>query len=109
MLKYTSEFQGRRAHRTSLWRRTPAGRWQIFHHQGTLAPQQEAPADLPAHEAAGAVRRSSYDFVAAAMRWWLNPASVGSFSAARAANRICSRRCGSAHSWRSGQPGPSTP
>lgn len=35
MLKYTSESQGRRANRTSLWRRTVNGRWQIFHHQGT--------------------------------------------------------------------------
>jgi ribonuclease HI len=37
MLKYTSENQGRRSNRTSLWRRTTAGRWQIFHHQGTPA------------------------------------------------------------------------
>ena len=36
MLKYTSEHHGRRANRTSLWRRTEAGNWQIFHHQGTL-------------------------------------------------------------------------
>ena len=36
MLKYTSENQGRRANRTSLWRRTEAGHWQMFHHQGTL-------------------------------------------------------------------------
>jgi ribonuclease HI len=36
MLKYTSENQGRRANRTSLWRRTASGRWQIFHHQGTV-------------------------------------------------------------------------
>jgi hypothetical protein len=36
MLKYTSEHQGRRANCTSLWRRTASGRWQIFHHQGTL-------------------------------------------------------------------------
>jgi hypothetical protein len=36
MLKYTSENQGRRANRTSLWRRTGAGHWQVFHHQGTL-------------------------------------------------------------------------
>jgi hypothetical protein len=39
MLKYTSEHQGRRAHRTSLWRRIEDGRWQMFHHQGTLAPR----------------------------------------------------------------------
>jgi hypothetical protein len=37
MLKYVSEVQGRRANRTSLWRRTADGHWQIFHHQGTLA------------------------------------------------------------------------
>jgi hypothetical protein len=37
MLKYTSAHQGRRANRTSLWRRTGAGAWQIFHHQGTPA------------------------------------------------------------------------
>ena len=37
MLKYTSENQGRRANRTSLWRRTASGGWQIFHHQGTVA------------------------------------------------------------------------
>lgn len=36
LLKYTSENQGRRANRTSLWRRTASGRWQIFHHQGTV-------------------------------------------------------------------------
>jgi hypothetical protein len=37
MLKYTSEHQGRRSNRTSLWRRVAPGHWQIFHHQGTLA------------------------------------------------------------------------
>ncbi|HUA28940.1 MAG TPA: DUF4440 domain-containing protein [Streptosporangiaceae bacterium] len=37
MLKYTSENRGRRSNRTSLWRRAAAGRWQIFHHQGTLS------------------------------------------------------------------------
>ena len=37
MLKYTSQNNGRRSNRTSLWRRTAAGRWQIFHHQGTFA------------------------------------------------------------------------
>jgi hypothetical protein len=37
MLKYTSQNRGRRSNRTSLWRRAAAGRWQIFHHQGTLA------------------------------------------------------------------------
>src|SRR5712691_9929434 len=33
MLKYTSQSQGRRVSRTSLWRGTATGRWQIFHHQ----------------------------------------------------------------------------
>jgi hypothetical protein len=37
MLKYTSEDEDRRSNRTSLWRRTPGGQWQIFHHQGTMA------------------------------------------------------------------------
>lgn len=37
MLKYISENVGRRSNRTSLWRRTAGGQWQIFHHQGTLA------------------------------------------------------------------------
>ena len=36
MLKYTSARPGRRVHRTSLWRRSAPGRWQIFHHQGTI-------------------------------------------------------------------------
>jgi hypothetical protein len=36
MVKYTSENRGRCANRTSLWRRTETGRWQIFHHQGTI-------------------------------------------------------------------------
>jgi hypothetical protein len=36
MLKYTSEHLGRRANRTSLWRRTASGRWQMLQHQGTL-------------------------------------------------------------------------
>jgi hypothetical protein len=37
MVKYTSENQGRRSNRTSLWRRVGAGHWQMFHHQGTIA------------------------------------------------------------------------
>jgi hypothetical protein len=36
MVKYTSENQGRRSNRTSLWRRAEAGNWRIFHHQGTI-------------------------------------------------------------------------
>ncbi|MFR9675962.1 DUF4440 domain-containing protein [Streptomyces sp. TR06-5] len=35
MLKYTASIDGRRSHRTSLWRRTEEGRWQMFHNQGT--------------------------------------------------------------------------
>jgi hypothetical protein len=35
MLKYTSENEGRRSNRTSLWRRSAGGQWQIFRHQGT--------------------------------------------------------------------------
>ena len=50
-----------------------------------------------------------YGLAAAAMRWWLKPVREGCVSAERAANKICSRRRGSVHSWRSGQPGPSTP
>ncbi len=36
MLRYVSVNHGRRANRTSLWRRITSGHWQIFHHQGTL-------------------------------------------------------------------------
>jgi hypothetical protein len=36
MVKYTSENRGRRSNRTSLWRRIAPGRWQVFHHQGTI-------------------------------------------------------------------------
>lgn len=36
MVKYTSRNQARRSNRTSLWRRTEAGHWQVFHHQGTI-------------------------------------------------------------------------
>jgi hypothetical protein len=36
MLKYTSGNHGRSSNRTSLWRRVAPGRWQIFHHQGTI-------------------------------------------------------------------------
>jgi hypothetical protein len=36
MVKYTSQNHGRRANRTSLWRRIAPGRWQVFHHQGTI-------------------------------------------------------------------------
>ena len=36
MVKYTSEHDGRRAHRTALWRRAGPGHWQAAHHQGTI-------------------------------------------------------------------------
>lgn len=36
MLKYTSYNAGRWSNRTSLWRRTADGEWQLFHHQGTV-------------------------------------------------------------------------
>ncbi len=35
-LTYTSESEGRRAFRSSLWRRTKTG-WRLYFHQGTLA------------------------------------------------------------------------
>lgn len=38
VVRRTPEVVGRWARRTSLWRRTPSGAWQIFLHQGTLAP-----------------------------------------------------------------------
>lgn len=36
MVKYTSYNDGRWSNRTSLWRRTADGVWQLFHHQGTV-------------------------------------------------------------------------
>src|ERR1700722_20384309 len=45
MVKYTSENHGRRSNRTSLWRRTEAGHWQIFHHQGTITNRPLATED----------------------------------------------------------------
>ena len=38
MARWDSERGGRRARRTSLWRRDPAG-WRLVHHQGTLLPE----------------------------------------------------------------------
>lgn len=35
LVTYVSDPEGRRARRSSLWRRTPAG-WRLRHHQGTL-------------------------------------------------------------------------
>lgn len=58
---------------------------------------------------AGVLAWASRGLVAAAMRWWLKPVSEGCVSTDRAADKMCSRRCGSAQSWRNGQPGPSTP
>jgi hypothetical protein len=41
MACWDSERRGRRARRTSLWRRDPAG-WRLVHHQGTLLPESAA-------------------------------------------------------------------
>ncbi|MCY7396665.1 MAG: nuclear transport factor 2 family protein [Nocardioides sp.] len=38
MLIYVSAAEGRRARRTSWWRRGRDGRWRILHHQGTPIP-----------------------------------------------------------------------
>jgi hypothetical protein len=38
MAHWDSDRGGRRARRTSLWRRESAG-WQLVHHQGTLLPE----------------------------------------------------------------------
>jgi hypothetical protein len=38
MARWDSARGGRRARRTSLWRRDAAG-WRLVHHQGTLLPQ----------------------------------------------------------------------
>lgn len=38
MVTYRAESAGRHTHRTSLWRRAETGRWEMFHHQGTLIP-----------------------------------------------------------------------
>lgn len=35
LLTYLSHWQGRRARRSSLWRRS-AGTWRLLHHQGTM-------------------------------------------------------------------------
>jgi hypothetical protein len=37
MVRWDSDRGGRRARRTSLWRREPVG-WRLVHHQGTLLP-----------------------------------------------------------------------
>ena len=42
LLTYVSDRAGRRARRSSIWRRV-GGRWRQLHHQGTLAPQEAAP------------------------------------------------------------------
>ncbi|MEK6311306.1 MAG: metallophosphoesterase family protein [Curtobacterium sp.] len=36
LVKYTAINDGRRTHRTSLWRRTASGEWRLFYHQGTI-------------------------------------------------------------------------
>lgn len=37
LLTYVSDASGRRARRTSVWRRS-GGHWRLLHHQGTLLP-----------------------------------------------------------------------
>lgn len=37
LLTYVSDASGRRARRSSLWRRS-GGSWRLLHHQGTLLP-----------------------------------------------------------------------
>lgn len=41
MVKYTAQNNGRRSHRTSLWRRVSPGEWQMFHNQGTPVPARD--------------------------------------------------------------------
>lgn len=41
LLTFDTDHQGRRAHRSSLWRRTGAG-WQLYFHQGTLFTEEGA-------------------------------------------------------------------
>ena len=40
MVKYRLSANGRTTHRTSLWRRTTTGTWEMFHHQGTVVPPE---------------------------------------------------------------------
>jgi hypothetical protein len=42
MARWDSDRGGRRARRTSLWRRDAAG-WRLVHHQGTVLPDHGAP------------------------------------------------------------------
>jgi hypothetical protein len=37
-LTYETTFTGRRAHRSSLWRRTGTGPWRMYYHQATPVP-----------------------------------------------------------------------
>lgn len=37
LVTYVSQSASRRCHRSSVWRRTPAG-WRVFFHQGTIIP-----------------------------------------------------------------------
>ncbi|MEU3948690.1 nuclear transport factor 2 family protein [Streptomyces sp. NPDC029526] len=39
-LTFDTDHNGRRAHRSSLWRRTDQG-WRLYFHQGTLFPPDE--------------------------------------------------------------------
>ena len=38
LVSYVSQHGGRRANRSSIWRRTPAG-WRVCFHQGTVIPR----------------------------------------------------------------------
>jgi hypothetical protein len=42
LLTYVSDFAGRRARRSSIWRRVD-GHWRQLHHQGTLVPHEPVP------------------------------------------------------------------
>jgi hypothetical protein len=42
LVRWDSDAGGRRARRTSLWRRDASG-WRLVHHQGTLLPDHGAP------------------------------------------------------------------
>lgn len=47
-LTYESVIAGRRARRSSLWRRSPGGEWRLYHHQATPVPEgtgAQAPED----------------------------------------------------------------
>ena len=45
LLVFVTDREGRRARRTSLWRRDIGGDWRMLHHQGTLAAPAPPPSD----------------------------------------------------------------